>query len=111
MWWIKIISVVLLSFLMLRIYMLKFNRWMNKKKGEKLQSNQTITIEVEGMSCENCKVKVESNLINLDQVNESNADLSQKTVELKGNNIDLEKVKIAIESSGYKFGKLISNEG
>ena len=95
---------------MLRIYVLKFNRWMNRKKGQKLESNQTMTIEVHGMSCENCKMKVESNLIELDQINESNADLSQKTIELKGNKIDLEKVKAAVENSGYKFEKLVSNE-
>lgn len=110
MWWIKILSVVFLGFLMLRIYMLKLNRWMNRKKGQKLVSNQTMKIEVHGMSCENCKVKVESNLIELDQINESIADLSQKTVELKGNNIDLNEVKAAIENSGYKFEKLLSNE-
>lgn len=110
MWWVKILSVVFLGLLMLRIYVLKFNRWMNRKKGQKLESNQTMTIEVHGMSCENCKMKVESNLIELDQINESNADLSQKTIELKGNKIDLEKVKAAVENSGYKFEKLVSNE-
>ena len=51
----------------------------------------------------NCRSKVESALLNLGEVNESNVDLESHQVELKGNNIDLNKVKNALNEIGYVY--------
>ena len=65
-------------------------------------SNQVLELQVEGMSCENCAGKVESAIMALKDINETHINLESKKVEIKGNDIDFEEVKSAIEKSGYR---------
>jgi len=56
------------------------------------------------MSCNHCKMSVESNLKKLESVDNSIADVDNGTVILTGDHIDLEKVKETVESIGYIYG-------
>jgi copper chaperone CopZ len=73
--------------------------------------NQTkipyITIKIEGMTCNHCKTTVESHLSSLSGINEVNVNLTDSTAALKGESIDLDKVKSCIRDLGYNYiGKI-----
>jgi uncharacterized protein len=66
-----------------------------------------LKFKVSGMNCNHCKINVENNLKKIAGIQIAVADLMHGEVTLKGEDIDLEKVKSAVESIGYSFeGKL-----
>jgi uncharacterized membrane protein YraQ (UPF0718 family)/copper chaperone CopZ len=108
MWvWVEWISVVFLCLILIRFYLMKFMNYLRKKKGEKSVSSQSMTIGVTGMTCENCAARVEASLMQLENINESKANLKDGTVEIKGNNIELEKLKTSVEKVGYGFTDIV----
>ncbi|WP_066639799.1 copper ion binding protein [Desulfolucanica intricata] len=66
-------------------------------------SKQTITLNVEGMSCNHCKMAVENALreLNVDNVE---VDLAEKKVLVTFNksNIKIEDIKKAVTKAGYE---------
>ena len=62
-----------------------------------------IKIFVRGMNCNHCKMTVESQLKKLEGIDDSIADVDNEMVILTGDHIDLDKVKEAVESVGYKY--------
>ena len=63
----------------------------------------TITINVEGMSCNHCKMTVESNLSRLEGIESVKADPDRGNVIIGGETIDLEAVRNMVNSLGYRF--------
>ncbi len=61
----------------------------------------TEIIKVEGMTCNHCKANVESNLEKLSFIEKVQVNLSDKTVTIEGDNIEVEKAKETIKSLGY----------
>jgi len=105
--WVEWISVLFLTLILTRFYVMKFMNFLRKRKGEKLVSSESMVIDVSGMTCENCAARVEASLLQLDHVNESNVDLKTGTVEVKGNNIEVEELKSSVENVGYGFNKVV----
>lgn len=101
-WW-QIASGILLIILIV-------NGFIQRRLAMKKDSEQTIkfddmtlqTIKVDGMTCNHCKMNVENNLKKLDFLEDAQVNLAEKSVTLKGDNIDLEKVKQTIDSLGYQ---------
>lgn len=60
-----------------------------------------LVVKVEGMMCENCKKHVTSAIKNVENVENVNVNLKTKEAKIYGKNIDLEKVKQAVEEAGY----------
>ncbi|MGQ1784371.1 permease [Saccharicrinis sp. GN24d3] len=80
-------------------------KYLNTKKSTIQLNNNTMeikTIKVEGMTCNHCKANVENNLEKLDFLSKADVNLSDKTVTLKGDNFEMEKIKEVIDSLGYK---------
>lgn len=105
MYWIQWISVLLFVLLLLRIYLKKIRMFILIRKGQSMKSDEIVNIEVEGMTCRNCAVHVETAILSLPGVNESHASFEKKLVEIKGSNIDLKGVKEAVEKAGYSYIK------
>jgi len=59
---------------------------------------------VKGMSCNHCKMAVEMNLKKIPGIETALADLGSGEVLLKGETIDLDKVRAMIEDIGYSYG-------
>jgi len=101
MWW-QILSGIILMALII-------NGYIQKRLSNKQSVVQTIntnnmemqTIKVNGMTCNHCKANVETNLEKLAFVNSAKVNLSDKTVTLEGDNIELAKAKETINSLGY----------
>lgn len=58
---------------------------------------------VEGMTCKNCKAHVENGLKGIQGVDEVNADLLTGLVTVKGNYVNDDLIKSAVEHAGYRF--------
>ena len=103
-YWLRLISGILITLFILNIYLRK---WIQKFKRGPEQTNDLkmneIKIFVRGMNCNHCKMTVESQLKKLEGIDESVADVDHETVILTGDHIDLDKVKEAVESVGYKY--------
>jgi copper chaperone CopZ len=65
-------------------------------------------IKVAGMNCNHCKISVETGLNKVQGVNLAIADIINGEVALKGDTIDLIKVKEVVENLGYHYnGEII----
>ena len=60
-----------------------------------------IEIKVEGMSCNHCVMAVENAIKRVEGIKEISVDLKSKKAKMNGD-VDLEKIKDAVEGSGYK---------
>ncbi|OIQ59020.1 copper chaperone CopZ [Moorella thermoacetica] len=63
-----------------------------------------VTLQVEGMSCNHCKMSVEKALKNLDGVTAATVDLGASTahVTYDSSRVDIEAMKKAISDAGYE---------
>ncbi len=102
LWW-QIASGVILLGLIINGYIQKHLESKNQSKTH-LKSNtmEIKTIKVEGMTCNHCKANVESNLEQLEFVDIATVNLADKSVTIKGNNLETEKAINMINSLGYK---------
>lgn len=58
-------------------------------------------LRVDGMTCGHCKASVEGTVSKLEGVESVSVDLDSKEVKVVGENLDLEKIKEAIEEIGF----------
>lgn len=102
-WW-QITSGVVLLLLIVNGYIQKYFRdKKNFKNKITSKAMDTKTIKVDGMTCNHCKMNVESNLEKLPFVKSASVNLSEKTVVLEGEDLEIEKAKDTIVSLGYKL--------
>lgn len=100
-WW-QIASGVTLLGLIVNGYIQKYLQTKNNKvQTLKFDNMDLQTIKVDGMTCNHCKMNVENNLKKLDFLTDAVVDLADKSVAIKGDKIDLEKVKATIKGLGY----------
>lgn len=62
-----------------------------------------LKVKVMGMNCNHCKINVETGLKKVAGVEMALADIVNGEVTLKGENINIENVKSAVESLGYLY--------
>lgn len=104
--WLKLISGVAITGLLLNIFIRKFyKKFIIKeiKNSDHVVAMNTIKVYVRGMTCSHCKMNVETNLKKISGIDNTVADLDSQVVTITGENIDLGKVKETVEGIGYKF--------
>ena len=94
--WLEITSAIIL--LVLIVYGYLEDKIIKTKKQD--MSAQTITVE--GMSCNHCKASVEKELNKMETINTASVNLSEKTVTIEGENLDLNVIKETINELGFK---------
>lgn len=104
--WIHITSGILTAIFLLNIYLRKYIKKIKAKKQKIVTEMGDIKVFVHGMNCNHCKMNVENNLRKLDGIQGVEVDLDMEQVTLKGENIDLSKVKETVESIGYKYEEI-----
>ncbi len=104
--WLQVISAIAITGFIVNIFLSKLIKRVknrsSRSKQEKMAANQ-IRVFVRGMNCNHCKSNVEGSLQNLNGIEAIEADIDQETVLITGQNVDLGKVKEAVESIGYKY--------
>lgn len=101
-WW-QIASGIILIVLIIHGYIQKFrNTKMNSVTQLNNNTMEIKTIKVAGMTCNHCKVNVESNLEKLAFIENAQVNLSEKIVTIEGDNIELDKAIETINNLGYK---------
>jgi uncharacterized membrane protein YraQ (UPF0718 family)/copper chaperone CopZ len=101
--WLQITSGIVLIALIINGYIQKYLKSRNSKVINLNNNTMEIkTIKVEGMTCNHCKSNVETNLEKLNFVNKASVNLSDKTVTIEGDNIEIGKAIDTVNSLGYK---------
>jgi len=92
---------ILLAILLLNGLYISYQAKKREQKRTLNTHQMTIkTFVVEGMTCKNCKAHVEKDIKNLAGIDDAIADLATGEVNVSGNGIDIEKVKLAVEQGG-----------
>jgi uncharacterized membrane protein YraQ (UPF0718 family)/copper chaperone CopZ len=100
--WLQIVSGIGLLGLIINGYVQQRIKSLKEINSQTINKDmETKTIKVEGMTCNHCKSNVETNLQKLSFVESANVNLNEKTVTLRGDNIELGKIKDTIKSLGY----------
>jgi copper chaperone CopZ len=106
--WMKMGSAILLGGLV--IYAL-YNKYLSEyfKSGKPAEIKtakidmKALEIIVKGMTCNHCKASVENGVSALEGVESAEANLSAEKVVIRGDHIDLDRVRERIESLGYSY--------
>ncbi len=104
-YWLKAGSGILLLLLIANGYISKLFKHKEPEITTTDMSSQVekMKISVEGMTCNHCKMNVERSILNLEGIETAVADPDRSEVVLEGEGIDLEKIKLAVESIGYDY--------
>ena len=105
--WLQLSSGIVMIALIINVYLIKIMKRIKKSKTKSMQSDTGhIKVFVHGMNCNHCKMNVETNLTKLEGIDGVEIDLDAEQVTIKGDNIDLSKVKSTVESIGFKFEEI-----
>lgn len=107
--WLMTGSAILLTLLIINGYIQKYLNSRRMASAEiktpSFDSAGIQTIYVGGMTCNHCKENVENSVRSASGVEDVNIDLTTGQVNIKGESIDLEKIKSGITGIGYKIIK------
>jgi hypothetical protein len=103
--WLNYLSVAFLTFMLIYNYYIRIkHNIMNKKsKSEFSVDIPALKINVEGMTCQHCKRKVEEGLLNMEGVSGAIANPDTNTVEIFGQDLKLQSIQKTVEELGYDF--------
>jgi len=104
--WLQITSSIALVLLILNVFRLRY--WpTNKTSSTSIETSndmETKTVTVLGMTCNHCKLNVETNLRKLPGIMDITVDLQKEQAIIIADKINLELVKSTVEGLGYKYG-------
>lgn len=105
--YVQYFSTIILTLLLINGYYIKYFK-KPEVRSKKSEINNTIkmkniTINVKGMTCNHCKLNVETNIKKIDGISDAVVDLSKNEVNISGENIDLQKVKKVVDGLGYEL--------
>jgi copper chaperone CopZ len=105
--WLKTASGVLLIALIINGYV---QRWFSTRKIKTVDDKDLNVskmaervVKVSGMTCNHCKTNVEKNLSTIEGIEQIEVDLPSSSVRIKGDHIDLKKIKDTVEGIGYEY--------
>jgi len=102
--WLKLASAILLVLLILNGYARKFGLIRTKQNTQIMgDKDNQVKIIVGGMTCNHCKNNVEKNLGNLDGVENVIANPENEEVVLKGDALNIKRIKEVVEDIGYDY--------
>ena len=105
--WVKISSGIVLILLIINGYIVKYFPGKNKRhtieKSINIPNMSEKIVKVNGMTCNHCKMNVEKNIGAIEGIENTEVDLISSRVIIKGDHIDLNKIKETVESIGYQY--------
>lgn len=115
-YWLMLSSTVLLVIMLMYSFI---NSFIQNRKNILSKSNakdnsvviEELTLNVEGMTCGNCKLKVENEIRKMPQVTSAKADIENNLVKIYGDNLSADIIGSRIEELGYRYNGEVSNAG
>lgn len=104
--WLQLSSGIAITLFMANIFLRRLIKKIRKSSNTKIETQVMgeIKVIVRGMTCNHCKMSVENNLKKIEGVDAISADVDDELVTIKGEGVDLDKIKEVVESIGYKYG-------
>jgi uncharacterized membrane protein YraQ (UPF0718 family)/copper chaperone CopZ len=105
-YWVQVFSGIAIALLLLNVFIQKTFKFIKAKKELRIinvPAMNEIKVFVRGMTCNHCKMSVETNLKKLEGIENIVANLENETVTITGKNVNLDKVKETVEGIGYTF--------
>lgn len=106
--WLKLSSTIVLTLLIMNGFIKKY---FVKKKPQSCScgtDNCTTTMEktyvIKGMTCNHCKMSVETNLKKIDGIDIVSVNLENKTATVSGTNYSESEIKKIVDGLGFEFG-------
>ena len=103
--WLSYSTTIILSLLIIYALLKRYviNRiYENRNNINKSQMETKIFI-IEGMTCNHCKMSVETNVKQLNGIESAEVNLSSKKLIVKGKQINIDEIKNTIDKLGYEF--------
>lgn len=106
--WLSVSSGILLVALIVYGYIMKFVQRARANNSKSLSNFNSVNMKeikvlVKGMTCNHCKMNVENSIRSVEGISGSEADPDTGVVTIFGDNIDLDRIKNAVESIGYTY--------
>ncbi len=113
-YWLMASSTVLLVIMLFYSFI---NSFLQKRKNITTELNTTndsivieeLTLNVEGMTCGNCKVKVENEIRKMSNVSSTNADIENNLLKIYGENLSANEIGNRVQELGYGYNGVASN--
>ncbi len=102
--WLQVGSAILLALLIVSGYIRRY--FENRKKQSTIdmtQHTKQLKISVGGMTCNHCKMNVEKSILKLEGIDDVVADPDTTEVIIQGSEVDIDRIKTAVEDIGYDF--------
>lgn len=109
--WVGYVSAILLTAFIFNALIKKYisDPIKFRKSNSKNRAMNQVTVKIEGMTCNHCKLSVENKISAIKGIKDVQVDLSSSLAKISGNQLDLEKIKQEVESIGYKYAGIIAN--
>jgi len=101
-YWLQYITTITLTILIAFSFW-KRNFYKNKHNNQNYYNMGIQKFKIEGMTCNHCKMSVESNVKNIKGIEFAEVDLVNKSLLVKGENVSVDSIKNVVEKLGYKF--------
>ena len=95
---IEIIGAVIFALMILSFFLRDFKSWIIAKRSS---SNHSITLNVDGMSCQGCVGKIRKAILDSGLGNVVTGDPEAKTLTVSGDDLDQKKITTVITNSGF----------
>ncbi|MDC1106936.1 permease [Prolixibacteraceae bacterium] len=100
---LQIISSILFALLLLRVFALKAIHYIQEKVKANKSYNDQCVYTIQGMGCNKCKRKVETNLQGINGVKSVQVDLTTGKATIQGEQFSRQEIQDKITSLGYKM--------
>ena len=102
--WISYSTSIILGSLLLYSLISPYIHLKSKAMNFSLDTSNVITVKVEGMTCNHCKMNVEKGISTISGVEKVDVDLNSKTATITGKSFSIDDIKNVVESRGYEWG-------
>lgn len=96
---IPIVAALIFILLVLRFFFIDLKAYFSKKKA--LEADETMTINVTGITCEGCAGNVSNAIEKLDHVSKVKVDIESGDVKITGSEMKLNEIKEAVIKAGF----------
>ena len=114
-YWLIISSTILLMAMLAYSFLNLIIQKLKARKAVQVNSNsnfiaEELILNVEGMTCNKCKTKVENGIVILPNIISTIADTENQLIKIKGHNLSAEIIGKKIEELGYKYNSVKQND-